>query len=183
MAAIPPIRFFAPAAQASAAAALAATATPTAATTVTGANGATLTSFSTILGQLLADLGPLAFDTSLTSIGSGSTNTAGASGLVNTVFNLLLFNSLGVGQTTTQPALQQLLVSQLLFSATGTTDTSGLGAVGTEQLDAALAQQQGANNPLLTQLANVSTLPNPILFSASGLAQAFQIGNDTGSPS
>ncbi len=99
------------------------------------------------------------------------------------MFNLLLFNSLGVGQTTNkQPAVQQLLLTQLLASATDTTDSTGLGAVGTQQLDAALPQLQGPSNTFLTQLTNVSTQPNPICFSSSALAQAFQIGNDTGSP-
>jgi len=180
-----PIRFFAPTAESNALAAATAAATPAAATataTVTAANGTALTTFSAVLGQLLTDLGPLAFNTTLSTIGSGN-NTGVAGGLVNTVFNLLLFNSLGVGQGASSPAAQQLLLTQLLASATDTNDTTGLGALGTQQLDAALAQLQGTSNNLLTQLTNISTQPNPILFSASTLAQAFQIGNDTGSPS
>jgi hypothetical protein len=174
--AIAPIQFFAPAGAL-------ATVAPTAAAAATGANQATLVSFSTVLGQVLAQLGPLAFDTTLSSLGSGNNNAGGTSGgLTNTVFNLLLFNALGLGPSATQPAAQQLLVTQLLLSATGnTTDTLGLGAVAQEQFDAALAQQGTANN-LLLQTANASTQPNPILFSTAALAQAFQIGNGTGSP-
>ncbi|HEX5271114.1 MAG TPA: hypothetical protein VFW33_11525, partial [Gemmataceae bacterium] len=99
-----------------------------------------------------------------------------------------LLNSAGVGQNTGTPtaaqsAVQQLLVTQLLFGATNNTDTGGFGSEVTAQVTAALAQLPGAaNNPLLSQLAVASTQPNPILFSASVLAQAFQIGNGTGLP-
>ena len=180
--AVTPIHFFSPTAQANATAALAAAATPTAAAAATGVNQATEAQFSAVLGQLLADLGPLAFDTTLTSLGNGNNPAGAATGLVNTVFNLLLFSSLGLGQSATTPAAQQLLVTQLLLSATGPNDSLGLGAVAEQQLATALAQQRAAGNNLLAQTINVSTQPNPILFSAGALAQAFQIGNGTGSP-
>jgi hypothetical protein len=77
---------------------------------------------------------------------------------------------------------QQLLVAQLLFNSTDTSDSTGLGTVATEDIASALAQQPGANDTLLAQLSLAATQLNPILFSASGLADAFQLGNDTGAP-
>ncbi len=175
---IPPVRFFSPAAE-RAAEVNALTASNFAAT-----NPATLGTFSAVLGQVLAALGPLALDTTLTNIGTGTTgNAGGAAGFGNTVFTLLLLNSLGAGQATnTQSVGQQLLVAQLLFNSTDTSDSTGLGTVATEDIASALAQQPGANDTLLAQLSLAATQLNPILFSASGLADAFQLGNDTGAP-
>jgi hypothetical protein len=174
--AITPIQFFSPQAQQAAP-------VNTLAANLSGTNPTTVNTFSAVLGQVIAALGPLATDTTLTSVGTGNTATGGSGGLSSTVFNLLLLNSLGVGKNTAQSAaVQQLLTTQLLFSATDTADTTGLNNVGTSQLTAALAQQPGANATLLTQLAAASTQPNPIIFSASTLAQAFEIGNGTGSP-
>lgn len=174
--AIAPVRFFSPQAEAAAA-------VNTLAANLSGTNPTPVTDFSAVLGQVLAALGPLALDTTLTSLGTGSTTTGGSGGLAGTVFNLLLLNSLGIGQNTAPPAVQQLLATQLLFSATDTTDATGISNVGNDELATALAQQQGgANSTLLTQLAAASTQPNPIIFSASTLAEAFQIGNGTGSP-
>ena len=42
--------------------------------------------------------------------------------------------------------------------------------------------RQGADGSLFVQLNNVSTQPNPMVFSTGVLAQAFQIGNGIGSP-
>jgi hypothetical protein len=152
------------------------------ASTLPGTNPTT-GNFADVLGQALAALGPSALDTTLATIGTGNTNNGVLGGLTNTLFTLLLLNNVGNGQNVaSQPALQQLLVTQLLASSTDSTDSSGLGAVGTQDLTAALAQQQGANSTLLSQLAIASLQPNPILFSASALAQAFQIGNGTGLP-
>jgi 3-oxoacyl-ACP reductase-like protein len=191
MAAIAPVHFFSPSAEARAAAATAAQATAaaaaaTAAGTTTAASAATATDFNTILGQLLAELGPLSLDTSLANIGENNNGGNPVGGLTNTVFTLLLFNSLGLGKITSQPTVQQLLLVQLLLGATGTNDTLGLGSLATEQLATSLVQAGVGNtnttNNLLTQLTNVSTQPNPILFSAGALAQAFQIGNGIGLP-
>jgi hypothetical protein len=147
-----------------------------------GTNPTTQGTFSDVLGQVLAALGPSALDSTLAMVGTGTTNT-GVLGLTNTLFTLLLLNNVGNGQNVaSQPALQPLLVTQLLGSSTDATDSSGLGAVGTQDLTAALARQQGANSTLLSQLAIASLQPNPILFSASAQAQAFQIGNGTGLP-
>jgi hypothetical protein len=185
---ITPINTLTPRVEANAAARLAATvaanAAPaaTAATAAAAATGTNLTTFTATLGQLLATLGPLALDTTLTTVGNG--NNGGASpttGFANTLVALLLLNSLGQGQISSQPAVQQLLLSQLLFSTAGTGDALGLGLVAEDQLAAALGQQ-AAGASLLAQLNNVSTQPNPIIFSSGALAQAFQIGNGTGSP-
>jgi hypothetical protein len=178
--AVLPVRFFTQTAETNAAAALAAaTPTATAATTAAATTQTPVTTFAAVPGQVLGALGPLAFDTTLTNIGTGI-NTSGG-GLSSIVFILLLLNSLGLRQITSQPAAQQLLITQLLFSATNTSDSTGLGAIGTADLTTALAQQ-ATSNTLLTQLTNVSTQPNPILFSAGALAQAFQIGNGIGEP-
>ncbi len=180
---VTPIDLLTNAGRANAAAQLQATTNATAAA-APAANQATLATFSAVLGQVLAQLGPLAFDTGLTTIGNGNNANAGAgaNGLTNTVFDLFLLNSLGLGQVSTQPAVQQLLTAQLLFGETGATDTLGLNVVVEQQIAAALAQQQGAGATLLAQTNAASTQPNPIVFSAGVLAQAFQIGNGTGSP-
>jgi hypothetical protein len=191
--AIAPISFFTHTTQAQAAQLQAATATTNAAATAataatTATNQTTLATFSAVLGQVLAQLGPLAIDTTLTNIGNANANnTGGVVGLSNTVFSLLLLNTLGLGQGTgtgtgTQSAaVQQLLVAQLLVSSTGTTNALGLDSIAEEQLGAALAQQ-GTNSTFQAQLAAASTQPNPIAFSSAALAQAFQIGNGTGLP-
>ncbi len=182
--AVAPIHFFSPAAERAAEVA-ALTAQNTAAAAAT--NPTTVGTFSAVLGQVLAALGPLGLDNTLSNIGAGTTNTAGAGSFTNSLFTLLLLNSAGAGQTTGTPtaaqaAAQQLLVTQLLFGATDNTDTGGFGSEVTAQVTAALAQLPGANSTLLNQLALASTQPNPIVFSASVLAQAFQIGNGTGLP-
>jgi hypothetical protein len=185
---IAPINLFARTAATNAADQLAATATtattaPTANAVNTAAvTGTNLTTFTATLGQLLATLGPLALDTTLTTVGAGNnTGAAPTTGFANTLVDLLLLNSLGQGQFPSSPVTQQLLLSQLLFSTAGTGDALGLGLVAEDQLAAALVRQ-GADGSLFVQLNNVSTLPNPIVFSSGALAQAFQIGNGTGSP-
>jgi hypothetical protein len=160
-----------------------AAATNVAATSVAATGATTLGGFSAVLGQLLANLGPLALDTTLTTAGTGTTNGGGSvAGLTNTVFDLLLLSQLGLGQNATQPTVQQLLVAQLLLSSTNSgSDTLGLGTLVAEQLASALVQQ-GAGANLVAQTNAASTQPNPIVFSSSVVAQAFQIGNDTGTP-
>jgi len=195
--AIIPINFSTPSTQpnalvqaqlaANAAARLQPTANATAAAAVTGTNQATLGAFGGVLGQVLAQLGPLAFDTTLTTIGGGANGTTGGGAvgsLTNTVFDLLLLNTLGVGPTANQPGVQQLLVTQLLLGAVNSTDSTGLGSLAAEELAASLTQQQQGTtvNPLLAQLATASTQPSPIVFSAGALAQAFQMGNGLGLP-
>ena len=43
-------------------------------------------------------------------------------------------------------------------------------------------RRQGSDGNLFVQLNDLATRLDPAIFSASVLAQAFQIGNDTGTP-
>ena len=144
-------------------------------------NPTTPTDFAAILGQLLAELGPLAFNNTLTNIGSNNPGGTSFSSFTSILFDLLLFNSLGLGQITTQPTVQQLLLTQLLATSSDSTNSLGLGGVADQSL-ATTREEPGTVNDLLVQLDNVSTQPDPVVFSAAVLAQAFQIGNGTGSP-
>jgi len=175
--AISPINFFTTATNA--AAGVQSFANLTALSNATGLPPATLATFAGTLGQALAALGPLTLDTTLA--GTGTNTAAPVSGFTNTLLNLLLLNSLGQGQATGQSTAQQLLTTQLLSNAVNTTDSLGLSTVASNQLLSTLIQQ-GSNGNLFAQLNNLSTQLNPVIFSASVLAQAFQIGNDTGTP-
>ncbi len=146
---------------------------------LSGTAGQVVTTFAGTLGQLLADLGPLALDTALG--GTGTTTAAPATGLTNTVFDLLLLSSLGQGQPAGQSAAQQLLTQRLLLGTVNTTDQLGLTNVATNQLLTTLVRQ-GADGNLFVQLSDLATRLDPQIFSASVLAQAFSIGNDIGTP-
>jgi hypothetical protein len=173
-----PVNFFSPFA-ANAPADVQSFANLTALSNLTGLPTTTLATFSGTLGQILADLGPLALDTAPGA--NGTTTTAPATDLTNTVFDLLLISSLGQGQFTAQSAVQQLLTTQLLLGDVGTTDTPGLSTVASDQLLTTLVRQ-GSDGNLFVQLNDLATRLDPMLFPASVLAQAFQIGNDTGTP-
>jgi hypothetical protein len=177
--AISPINFFSPNPAANAPADVQSFANLTALSRLTGLSQTALATFSGTLGQVLAALGPLALDTTLA--GTGTATAPPVAGLTNTAFELLLLTSLGQGQFTAQSVVQQLLTTQLLLGAVDTRDTLGLSTVASNQLLTRLIRQ-GANGNLFVQLNNLSTQLNPILFSASVLAQAFQIGNETGTP-
>ena len=142
-------------------------------------NQQTLNTFAGILGQLLADTGPLTLNTALG--GTAPTTAAPATALTNTFFQLLLLTQLGQTQNTGQNAAQQLLSTQILLNTVNTTGTLGLNTVATNQLLGTLVRQ-GTNGNLFVQLNNLSAQLDPMLFSASVLAQAFAIGNETGTP-
>lgn len=180
---ISPINFFAPPTQPKPAGEPQALANPTALSSLTGLSKAALASFSATLGQVLSALGPLALDTTLTATGTGAGGQAAAplAGFTNTFIDLLLLNSLGLGQFASQSVVQQLLLTQLLVSSTATADPLGLSALATDQLLTTLVRQ-GTDGSLFVQLNSVTTQPSPMLFSAGALAQAFQIGNGVGTP-
>lgn len=177
--AISPINFFLPTTAARGAEPLETLVSPTLLSSLTGSQRAELTTFAREVGQALAATGTLPLEA---SFATQITRELQSENPLDGIFDNRLLAALGLRTFNLQSQLARLLVGNL-----GSPDPLGnLLAPDTARARTGLFFREGADGSLFVQLnlggLGIEVQLEPQIFSASALAQRFQVGNGTGSP-